>query len=203
MEEIGIFHLVQHEAQSFLCFCSCNEGSIRFHVTNACDSWSGDVALHGGNLSLDGPVSSDNRISRLKDAFESQTPALSVRDSEATLTFQDGQESLTLDLHKDPASEARERVRELVFGLAVRVRELEKRLREGAVSSAAAPLLGSPRKDIQTGRSPFAPEPSSGRRQAGSGVGQAAGKRKLPGESLINPGFIRKKTPTGVDFEDA
>ncbi|XP_032993866.1 protein PAXX [Lacerta agilis] len=206
MEGTGIVRLVQHEGQSFLCYSSCSDGSLRFHVTNAWDSWSGGVASHesGGNQpSLDGPVSSDDRISQLKDAFESQSPVFSVRNSEATLTFQDGRESLTFELHKDPASEARERVRELVFDLAARVRELERRLGEGAASAAAPSLLGSPRKDIQTSRSPFAPEPSLARLRAGSGAGQAAGKRKLPGESLINPGFIRKKTPTGVDFEDA
>ncbi|XP_065504860.1 protein PAXX isoform X8 [Caloenas nicobarica] len=28
-------------------------------------------------------------------------------------------------------------------------------------------------------------------------------KRKIPGESLINPGFKSKKAPSGVDFEDS
>ncbi|XP_053223416.1 protein PAXX isoform X2 [Podarcis raffonei] len=162
----GIVQLVQSEGQDYLCFCSSkSDGSLSFHVTNACDSWSGDITSSEENQ----PVSSDDRISQIKDAFESQTPKLSVRETEATLTFQDGRETLTFDLHRDPASRARERVRELLFGLAGRVRELERR-------------LGDPNPaKIRTGSS----------------------KRKLPGESLINPGFVRKKTPTGVDFEDA
>ncbi|XP_077779011.1 protein PAXX-like isoform X2 [Podarcis muralis] len=127
---------------------------------------------------------------KTRAAFESQTPKLSVRETEATLTFQDGRETLTFDLHRDPASRARERVRELLFGLAARVRELERRLGDGDASAAAPPPIGSPRKDIQT-------DPNPAKIRTGSS------KRKLPGESLINPGFVRKKTPTGVNFEDA
>ncbi|XP_077779183.1 protein PAXX-like isoform X2 [Podarcis muralis] len=166
MEGMRIVQLVQDEGEDYLCFCSSkSDGSPSFRVTNALDSWSGDITSSG----KDQPVSSDDRISQIKAAFESQTPKLSVRETEATLTFQDDRETLTFDLHRDPASRARERVRELLFGLAARVRELERRLGD----------------------------PKPGRIRTGSG------KRKIPGESLINPGFVRKKTPTGVDFEDA
>ncbi|XP_075628833.1 protein PAXX isoform X3 [Balearica regulorum gibbericeps] len=45
------------------------------------------------------------------------------------------------------------------------------------------------------------PDPSP-RKNRGAGLAFPA-KRKIPGESLINPGFKSKKAPSGVDFEDS
>ncbi|XP_075026264.1 protein PAXX isoform X1 [Calonectris borealis] len=42
----------------------------------------------------------------------------------------------------------------------------------------------------------------SPRKNRGAGSALPA-KRKIPGESLINPGFKSKKAPSGVDFEDS
>ncbi|XP_055674211.1 protein PAXX isoform X4 [Falco peregrinus] len=42
----------------------------------------------------------------------------------------------------------------------------------------------------------------SPRKNRGAGSALPA-KRKIPGESLINPGFRSKKAPSGVDFEDS
>ncbi|XP_035747813.1 protein PAXX isoform X2 [Egretta garzetta] len=42
----------------------------------------------------------------------------------------------------------------------------------------------------------------SPRKNRGAGFALPS-KRKIPGESLINPGFKSKKAPSGVDFEDS
>ncbi|CAI5794538.1 protein PAXX isoform X2 [Podarcis lilfordi] len=124
MEGTGVVRLVQ-DGEDYLCFCSkSDEGSIRFHVTSACDSWSSDVASN-------------------------QPGCESWRGGWEKMPF-------LLPLHR---------------------------------------RSGAPGRSIQAGRSPFAPDPAR--------IRTGSGKRKIPGESLINPGFVRKKTPTGVDFEDA
>ncbi|XP_044296063.1 protein PAXX [Varanus komodoensis] len=127
-------------------------------------------------------------------------PTMTVCDSKATLQFRDGQQSLSVDLHKAPLSEARKQLQALVFGLVAQVHALQKRLEEYA--DAAPPPLSSPEKNPVWSQSLFAPAVSSLKYPGGARGSQTAAKRRLPGESLINPGFKSKKPPTGVDFED-
>ncbi|XP_042333682.1 protein PAXX isoform X4 [Sceloporus undulatus] len=128
-----------------------------------------------------------------------QTPTLTLRDSVATLCFQDGGQRLAFDLSKVPLSEARKPLQELMFGLVARVHALEERLQERSASAAPSPV-SSPEKATLRGQSIFAPDISPAKCK--TGAGQASTKKRLPGESLINPGFKSKKKPKGVDFED-
>ncbi|XP_019330499.1 PREDICTED: protein PAXX [Aptenodytes forsteri] len=70
--------------------------------------------------------------------------------------------------------------------------------------SAAVEMLTSscsPEKNAVRSQQLFLPDPSP-RKNRGAGSALPA-KRKIPGESLINPGFKSKKAPSGVDFEDS
>ncbi|XP_015281994.1 PREDICTED: protein PAXX isoform X1 [Gekko japonicus] len=201
----GSFRVVQHEGQRFLCFCSENPVP-RLHVTNACEFWSCDVALD----KLDRQVSQcglnsscDDCIVKLREAFEYQTPTLTIQDSKAILQFQDSRQTLTFDLFKVSLSEARKLAQDLVFGLVEQVQKLEKHVKEGALANAGTLPLGSPEKNTLKSQSLFSPELSPLKGRGGAGTGQAASKKRMPGESLINPGFKSKKTPSGVDFEEA
>ncbi|XP_061460431.1 protein PAXX isoform X2 [Rhineura floridana] len=190
-EAAGRIRVVRHEGQRFLCFCSGEGSSLRLHITNASELWSSDVTSdkQDGHLSQNGLASYDDWISKLRDTFECQAPTLSFRDSKAILQFQDGRESLTFDLHKAPLSEARKQVQDLMFSLVDQVHQLEKRLEDGAVAPAALLPLSSPEKSTLWGQSLFAPEVSPTKSRGAGSAGQGASKRRLPGESLINPGF--------------
>ncbi|NXW63702.1 PAXX protein, partial [Eurystomus gularis] len=129
--------------------------------------------------------------------------ALSLGE-EGTATLQPREEApcSALRLFKLPAAEARSQLQALVFGMAARIESLEERL-EGlwkgglaGLPEQLADLLQSPSCLLLTeaGASPRK------NRAAGSAV---LAKRKIPGESLINPGFKSKKAPSGVDFEDS
>ncbi|XP_025905136.1 protein PAXX [Nothoprocta perdicaria] len=84
-----------------------------------------------------------------------------------------------------------------MFSLVGCVKSLEKRL-----EAAGAPgSLCSPEKNAARSQQLFMPDPRS-RKNRGAGSTLPA-KRRVPGESLINPGFKSKKTPGGVDFEDS
>ncbi|KAF1476712.1 Protein PAXX, partial [Megadyptes antipodes antipodes] len=114
-----------------------------------------------------------------REALGRGAASLSLGEGKATLQLREEGRCSVLDLFKLPVAEARSQLQALVFGMAGRVESLERRL-EGSGGGADP----SPRKN----------------RGAGSAL---PAKRKIPGESLINPGFKSKKAPSGVDFEDS
>ncbi|NXU53443.1 PAXX protein, partial [Turnix velox] len=114
--------------------------------------------------------------------------ALSLAEETATLRPLEEAPCSALELRKLPVAEARSQVQALVFGLAGRLQSLERRLKADVLQSL--PCLPLPEAD---------PSPQKVR-----GAGSALpAKRRIPGESLINPGFKSKKAPSGVDFEDS
>ncbi|XP_016157965.1 PREDICTED: protein PAXX isoform X8 [Ficedula albicollis] len=77
------------------------------------------------------------------------------------------------------------------------------RRRSTARCSAVETLASScsPEKNAARSQQLFLPDPSP-RKSRASDLALPA-KRKVPGESLINPGFKSKKAPSGVNFEDS
>lgn len=80
---------------------------------------------------------------------------------------------------------------------------LSQALALAPVSVAVETLASScsPEKNAARSQQLFLPDPSP-RKSKASGSALPA-KRKVPGESLINPGFKSKKAPSGVSFEDS
>ncbi|XP_017582250.1 PREDICTED: protein PAXX [Corvus brachyrhynchos] len=77
------------------------------------------------------------------------------------------------------------------------IESLERRLE--AVETLASSC--SPERNAARSQQLFLPDPSPRKCKAfGSSL---PAKRKVPGESLINPGFKSKKAPSGVNFEDS
>nr|KAG8539023.1 hypothetical protein GDO81_021601 [Engystomops pustulosus] len=106
-------------------------------------------------------VTSRELVDKLREKFQNSAPVLDVQGSIATLTFQVDSGKVTLDLLKLPISEARAQVQEVLFDLSDCVRSLEAQL-----------------KDVDP-------------RKKGLGGSSARVKKRLPGESLINPGSKR------------
>ncbi|XP_026716438.1 protein PAXX [Athene cunicularia] len=84
-----------------------------------------------------------------------------------------------------------------MFGMAKRIESLEERLE--AVETLASSC--SPEKNTARSLQLFLPDPRPRKNRSAGSV--LPTKRKIPGESLINPGFKSKKAPSGVDFEDS
>uniref|UniRef100_A0A6I8PHY3 PAXX non-homologous end joining factor n=1 Tax=Ornithorhynchus anatinus TaxID=9258 RepID=A0A6I8PHY3_ORNAN len=108
-----------------------------------------------------------------------------------------GPSGLTFELPKLPDSEARPRLQALMLELAERVRGLERRRLSGR--DVLSPLSPRPACRVPSRRVASLPADSE-RRRGGSGPGT---RKRMPGESLINPGFKSKKAPSGVDFDDS
>ncbi|NXT53503.1 PAXX protein, partial [Pluvianellus socialis] len=136
-----------------------------------------------------------------REALGRGATSLRLGEGKATLQLREEACCSALDLFKLPIAEARSQVQALVFGMAAHVESLERRL-EGMEGLAQG--LPKQQADLLQSLSCLSlPEADpSPRKNRGAGSALPA-KRKIPGESLINPGFKSKKTPSGVDFEDS
>ncbi|XP_058014918.1 protein PAXX isoform X2 [Ahaetulla prasina] len=193
----GPLRVLSHGGRRFLCFCGDGGSSARLQLTDACEFWSCSVSSEKLN-GQEEPGSPAGSLSRLREILQGQTPILlTLHDGKATLQVQHGGQSVTFDLDKASLPEARRQLQDLTFGLVEQLQTLEKRLEEGT-AAATSVALRSPEK-ISPSQSLLGADfsPRKPRGEAGPI------KRRLPGESLINPGFRSKKTPMGVDFEDA
>ncbi|NXO60940.1 PAXX protein, partial [Aramus guarauna] len=131
-----------------------------------------------------------------REALGRGAASLSLGPGKATLQLREEARCAALDLFKLPIAEARSQLQALVFGMAGRIESLERRLEGLWGDLEGADLLQSPSCLSLTEAGP------SPRKNRGAGSALPA-KRKIPGESLINPGFKSKKAPSGVDFEDS
>ncbi|XP_030317163.1 protein PAXX [Calypte anna] len=199
-EPAGPFHLLQCGLDRYLCYCRPGPGpGGTVYVTDALEVWAGEF---GACPPLGCRCQPEEHGAKLREALGRGNAALSMGPGKATLQLREKEEEAAsrcsaLDLFKLPAAGARSQLQALVFGMAGRVESLERRLEavETLVSSR------SPEKNTALSQQLFLPDPSPRKnRDTGSAL---LAKRKIPGESLINPGFKSKKAPSGVDFEDS
>ncbi|NXV80750.1 PAXX protein, partial [Atlantisia rogersi] len=146
-----------------------------------------------------------------REALGRGAASLSLGEGKGTLRLPEDARCAVLELVKLPVAEARSQLQALVFGMAERIESLERHMEglwgdwEGGLGGRRAgsslqhhtPHPGVP----QPSQEQEAADPSS-RKNRGAGSTLPA-RRKIPGESLINPGFKSKKAPSGVDFEDS
>ncbi|KAF1658877.1 Protein PAXX, partial [Aptenodytes patagonicus] len=136
-----------------------------------------------------------------REALGRGAASLSLGEGKATLQLREEARCSDLDLFKLPIAEARSQLQALVFGMAGRVESLERRLEGSGGGGVGRGKGGSSLPPSWYHPPPPKADPSP-RKNRGAGSALPA-KRKIPGESLINPGFKSKKAPSGVDFEDS
>ncbi|XP_054704135.1 protein PAXX isoform X6 [Grus americana] len=216
-EPSGPFHLLRAGPGRYLCYCLPGPGpGGTVYVTDALEVWAGEL---GARPPLGCRCQPEEHGTKLREALGRGAASLSLGPGKATLQLWEEARCAALDLFKLPITEARSQLQALVFGMAGRVESLERRL-EAVVETLASSC--SPEKNTAQSQPLFLPElpkqladllqsPSclslteadpSPRKNRGAGSALPA-KRKIPGESLINPGFKSKKAPSGVDFEDS
>ncbi|XP_058709513.1 protein PAXX isoform X3 [Poecile atricapillus] len=183
-EPVGPFHLLRAETGRFLCYCG-PDGTV--FVTDAMEVWAGEL---GGCPVRGCRCSPEERGAMLRAALGHGAAALSLGPDSAMLRLPEEPRCPALALAQLPAAEARSQLQALIFGMAGCIESLERRL-EGPC----------PEKNTVRSQQLFLPDPSP-RKSSASGSALPA-KRKVHGESLINPGFKSKRAPSGVNFEDS
>ncbi|XP_075628836.1 protein PAXX isoform X5 [Balearica regulorum gibbericeps] len=196
-EPSGPFHLLRAGPGPgrYLCYCRPGPGpGGTVYVTDALEVWAGEL---GARPPLGCRCQPEEHGTKLREALGRGAASLSLGPGKATLQLREEARCAALDLFKLPITEARSQLQALVFGMAGCVQSLERRLE--VVETLASSC--SPEKNTAQSQQLFLPDPSP-RKNRGAGLAFPA-KRKIPGESLINPGFKSKKAPSGVDFEDS
>ncbi|XP_039939413.2 protein PAXX [Hirundo rustica] len=157
--------------------------------------WTGEL---GGCPALGCRCPPEEHGAMLRAALGHGAATLSLGPGSATLRLPEEPRCPALALAQLPAAEARSQLQALVFGMAGCIESLERRLEAvGTLSTSSC----SPGKNAAQSQQLFLPDPNP-RRSRASGSALTA-KRKVPGESLINPGFKSKKVSSGVNFEDS
>ncbi|XP_063209186.1 protein PAXX isoform X4 [Chroicocephalus ridibundus] len=192
-EPAGPFHLLQAGPGRYLCYCRPGPGpGGTVYVTDALEVWAGEL---GGGPPLDCRCPPEEHGAKLREALGRGAAALSLGEGKATLQLREearcSARCSALELFKLPIAEARSQVQALVFGMAGRVESLERRLEAVEMLTSSY----SPEKNVARSQQLFLPDPSP-RKNRGAGSALPA-KRKIPGESLINPGFKRQVLPPG------
>ncbi|XP_059721275.1 protein PAXX isoform X2 [Haemorhous mexicanus] len=189
-EPAGPFHVLRSGTGRFLCYCG-PDGVV--YVTDAMEVWAGEL---GGCPALGSRCPPAEHGAMLRAALGHGAAALSLGPAPAALRLPEEPQCPAVALAQLPTAEARSQLQALVFGMAGRIESLEKRLE--AVETLASSC--SPEKSTAQSQH-FLPDPSPRKSKASGSA--LPGKRKVPGESLINPGFKSKKAPSGVNFEDS
>ncbi|XP_063792239.1 protein PAXX isoform X2 [Pseudophryne corroboree] len=192
---------ILHAGQRYLCLTRLPAagGGVQLHITNGNEVWRTDPieeALEEWDAAR--RMTSQELVSKLRETFQNRAPVLEMQGSLASLSIPSDSGNVALDLTKLPVSEARAHVQEALFDLADRVRGLENRLKaaEGSVSASVSPVKQSERNHLV-----HIPDVDARMKGYGGSVSQA--KKRVPGESLINPGCKSKKAAKGVDFEES
>ncbi|KAM3911707.1 protein PAXX [Leptodactylus fuscus] len=191
---------LSHSGHRYLCLSRIQAGSsIRIHVTNGNEVWRTDPieeALEDWDAVRN--VTSRDLVDKLGEKFQNGSPTLDLHGSIASLLFQVDSGPVTLDLLKLPVSEARALVQEVLFDLSDRVIRLERLLKdcEGNAATSVSPVKQSQNNHLLLFTDVNA-------RKKGFGGSSSQVKKRLPGESLINPGCKSKKAAKGVDFEES
>ncbi|XP_063792238.1 protein PAXX isoform X1 [Pseudophryne corroboree] len=223
---------ILHAGQRYLCLTRLPAagGGVQLHITNgnevwrtdpieeALEEWSSQPLVSAGwrlcrlfrlmfllsgcrsqdDLTGAGEQTAVRTLFLHRETFQNRAPVLEMQGSLASLSIPSDSGNVALDLTKLPVSEARAHVQEALFDLADRVRGLENRLKaaEGSVSASVSPVKQSERNHLV-----HIPDVDARMKGYGGSVSQA--KKRVPGESLINPGCKSKKAAKGVDFEES
>ncbi|XP_048833619.1 protein PAXX [Brienomyrus brachyistius] len=166
----------------YLCYFHGKAGAFNIRMTDASDVWSTDftedtLTQHMKSFALKSP---ESYVSKIREACQTGMASVSLEGDSALLHLGGG---LSVSLSRLGSPQSRAELQELLFRMAE------------SLSCMGGPAPVSPMKNVQGGRTEFEPR----RHQTGPIL---AVRKRIPGDSLINPGSRSKKSATGVLFDE-
>ncbi|XP_030062844.1 protein PAXX [Microcaecilia unicolor] len=194
----GPVYTLDNGNQRFLCYSSIRDFSFNIFVTNTSEMWSTDFTEEKleEHKRRSGVSSTESYSEKIREAFERSVISLELQDGRVILKIKDDSWNATFDLYKLPISETRTQLQELIFNLVDQVSGLKKSLKAAECTASSC----SPEKNFMNSQRLLMPDLDFRKNKGGS---PNVSKKRIPGESLINPGFKSKKTARGVVFEDS
>ncbi|XP_048469651.1 protein PAXX [Rhincodon typus] len=191
-------HALPQSHQKYLCYTRPGPEKFNLCVTNGMDVWSTGFSPQKleEHKSTHGVKTCEEYDSIARDAFEKFAVSLTVLDNIAILKLNQDDQGLTFDLYKLSISEAKAEIQSVMFHLVHQVHHLQDQLKASEESN-----ILKLDKTMQRTQRMFLAEYDS-KRKANGPESSPVSKKRLAGESLINPGSKRTKAPTGVSFED-
>ncbi|XP_066509893.1 protein PAXX-like [Hoplias malabaricus] len=178
----------QKDRSQYVCFTHKKAEGIGIGLSNGEEVWKADLSEESlsqfkKKLSL---KSTEDYALKLKGACKSGSAYVSLQEDSAVLHLGSDSAELSLSFSKLTDHEGRTELKDLLFKMADSLTQLE--------SADSTPTL-LPVKSLHKKNTGFEP------RNQNNGPTVTVRKR-LPGDSLINPGTRRKRPATGVDFYD-
>ncbi|XP_071379891.1 protein PAXX [Centroberyx affinis] len=173
----------------FVCYTHRKSGIFSISLTDAADVWSTDftedtLSQFRQRFAL---KSTEDYVLKLRSACGTGNVSVVVQDTGAELHVGSSPGDLSVTLPRLEGPQAKEQLRELLFRMADGLTQSDSRVGSPCVS---------PVKNQQWRPTEFQP-----RRQQKAGPSVTV-KKRLPGDSLINPGTKKKRQATGVAFDD-
>ncbi|XP_046904316.1 protein PAXX isoform X2 [Hypomesus transpacificus] len=180
--------LDKNDKSKLLCYTCKRSGVLNIGLTNASEVWSTDFTEETLTTLRKKCVlkSTEDYILKIRSACATGSVCVSVQDSSAVLHVGSSPGDLSVDLTRLGEPDAKEELRKLLFRMGDSLTQL---------NSTGSPSV-SPLKNTHKRNTEFEP-----RRHQPSGP-SVTKKKRLPGDSLINPGLRRKRPATGVAFDD-
>ncbi|KAF7659021.1 hypothetical protein LDENG_00004510 [Lucifuga dentata] len=181
--------IIDKTSQSkFLCYTRRKSGTFSICLTDAADVWSTDytedaLSEFRNKFAL---KSTEDYILKLRSACGTGSVSVVVQDTSIELHVGSSPGDLSVSLPRLEGPQATQELRELLFRMADSLTQAD------SGSSSVSPVKNQQRRPPE-----FEP-----RRQQKSGPSVTV-KKRLPGNSLINPGTKKKRQATGVAFDDA
>ncbi|XP_056150594.1 protein PAXX isoform X2 [Lampris incognitus] len=183
--------VVDKKSQSkFVCYTRQKSGIYRVCLTDATGVWSKDFTKDTlSQLSQRFALkSAEDCIVKIRSACCTGSVSVFVQDSSMVLHVDSSPGDLSLNLSMLEEPDAKEELRELLFQMADCLSQ----------SGGAGSPSVSPEKNQSRRHTVLDFEPR--RQRTGPSVSV---KKRLPGDSLINPGSKKKRQATGVAFDEA